>query len=129
MADSVTGRKWSIGNSTAVFGQARRARDGAAQAASNFVLPRPVTPPSRASRAIGPAAGRPISGGAPKMTMGFDSIRQSFHAFANRIAGMAETRANRRAARVSDVLISFVLLFAGLLRTHAHPAEALFAVL
>ena len=63
------------------------------------------------------------------MTMGLDSIRQSFNAFANRIAGMAETRANRRAARVSDVLISLVLLFGGLLRTHAHPLEALFAVL
>jgi sterol desaturase/sphingolipid hydroxylase (fatty acid hydroxylase superfamily) len=63
------------------------------------------------------------------MTMGFDSIQRSFYAFANRIAGMAETRANRRAARVSDVLISLVLLIAGLLRTRAHPAEALFAVL
>ena len=54
--------------------------------------------------------------------------RKCCNAFANGITDMAETRANRGAAQVSDVLISFVLLFAGLLRTRAHPAEALFAV-
>jgi sterol desaturase/sphingolipid hydroxylase (fatty acid hydroxylase superfamily) len=42
---------------------------------------------------------------------------------------MSETRANRRAARVSDVLISFILLTEGLQRTHAHPVIALLAVM
>ena len=41
---------------------------------------------------------------------------------------MAETRANRRAARVADVLISVVLLAEGVRRAHAHPGEALLAV-
>ena len=62
------------------------------------------------------------------MIIPFHSIRRSFDEFARRIASMAETRANRRAARAADVLISVALLTAGLLRTHTHPAGALLAV-
>lgn len=55
-------------------------------------------------------------------------IRGPFDKTARRIASMSETRANRRAARVSDVLISIVLLAAGLRAAHAHPAKALLSI-
>lgn len=61
------------------------------------------------------------------MTINFQSIRRPFDATAQRIAGMSETRANRQAARVADVLISVVLLAAGLRIAYAHPAAALLA--
>ena len=56
------------------------------------------------------------------------SMRRPFDETAKRIASMSETRANRRAARVTDVLIGVVLLAAGLRCAHAHPGAALMAI-
>lgn len=61
------------------------------------------------------------------MSSTFQSIRRPFDAIAQRIASMSETRANRQAARITDVLISVVLLAAGLRLAHAHPAAAVLA--
>jgi sterol desaturase/sphingolipid hydroxylase (fatty acid hydroxylase superfamily) len=61
------------------------------------------------------------------MFLTIDSLRRPFDAFANRVAAMSETRANRQAARVADVGMSVVLLGAGLYMARANLLEA-FAV-
>ena len=59
------------------------------------------------------------------MFLTLDSLRRPFDAFANRVAAMSETRANRQAARVADVGMGVVLLGAGLYQAQAHPIAAL----
>jgi sterol desaturase/sphingolipid hydroxylase (fatty acid hydroxylase superfamily) len=61
------------------------------------------------------------------MTMGPKRTWRPLDDTIGRIASMSETRANRRAARVADVLIGVVLFAEGLRRTQAHPALALSA--
>jgi dihydroceramide fatty acyl 2-hydroxylase len=59
------------------------------------------------------------------MFLTIDSLRRPFDSFANRVAAMSETRANRQAARVADVGMGVVLLGAGLYGAQAHPIAAL----
>lgn len=63
------------------------------------------------------------------MFLTLHSLRRPFDAFANRVAAMSETRANRQAARVADVGMSVVLLGAGLYLARAHLAGAFAAAL
>jgi sterol desaturase/sphingolipid hydroxylase (fatty acid hydroxylase superfamily) len=64
-----------------------------------------------------------------KMAVSAQSIRRPFDEAAQRIASMSETRANRRAARVADVLVSVALLALGLRRGHVHLPAALLAIM
>jgi sterol desaturase/sphingolipid hydroxylase (fatty acid hydroxylase superfamily) len=61
--------------------------------------------------------------------MFFAPIRRSFDQFAQRVAGMSETRANRRAARVSDLAMGAVLIAVGMRLERTHWALALVAML
>jgi sterol desaturase/sphingolipid hydroxylase (fatty acid hydroxylase superfamily) len=63
------------------------------------------------------------------MFLTLHSLRRPFDAFANRVAAMSETRANRQAARVADVGMGVVLLGVGLYLARAHPIGAIAAAL
>lgn len=60
-----------------------------------------------------------------KMISSPSSSWRPFDVVVKRISRMSETRANRRAARVADVLIGVLLVAEGLRRAQAHPVMAL----
>ena len=63
------------------------------------------------------------------MMMKAQSVRNLFDGAVKPIARMSETRANSVAGLSSDVLISIVLLVAGLRRADMHPIAALLTIL
>lgn len=63
------------------------------------------------------------------MFLTLHSLRRSFDAFANGVAAMSETRANRQAARVADVGMSVVLLGVGFYWARAELPAAFGAAL